>query len=147
MTALMIITAASLVAVIAAEFLLGPVKLQTGLLRILAAWAIVYFIVLYFFLGSTNVDGVAFTMFWGGAFLTWFGIRSHIESSILLRMTYLLRHGPLTDAELVAKHNAQFSEATRIEELVRGGLLIRTGDHLAVTPKGKMILAVVGKLR
>jgi hypothetical protein len=144
---LMVITVALLVVVIATEFLLGPAKLQTGLPRVLAAWAAVYFIVMYFFLGLTNIDSVAFTIFWGGAFLSWFGIRSHVESSILLRMTYLLRHGPLTDAELVAKYNSQFSEATRIDELVRGGLLIRTRDHLAVTPNGKMILAIVDKLR
>src|SRR5262245_58793398 len=142
---LMIITAALLVVVIATELLLGSAKLQTGLLRILAAWATLYFIVAYFFLGSTSIDGVPFTIFWTGAFLSWFGIRSHVESSILLRMTYLLRQGPLTDAELIARHNAQFSEAMRIEELVRGGLLIRTRDRLSVTPNGKMILAIVDK--
>ena len=144
---LMIITGALLVVVIATDLLLGSSKLQTGLPRILAAWASVYFIVAYFFLGSTSIDSVAFTIFWVGAFLSWFGIRSHVESSILLRMTYLLRHGPLTDAELVARYNAQFSEAMRIEELVRGGLLIRARHHLSVTPNGKMILAVVDKLR
>jgi hypothetical protein len=147
MTGLLIITAALLVVAIASELVLGPVKLQTGLPRVMAAWAAVYLIVLYFFLGSTEVDEVAFTIFWAGAFLSWFGVRSHIESSILLRMTYLLRRGPLTDAELVASYNSQFSEETRIEELLRGGLLMRDEDRLVVTPKGKIVLAAVAKLR
>jgi hypothetical protein len=147
MTDLLIITAALLVVAIASELVLGRAKVQTGLLRIMAAWAAVYFILLYFFLGWTDVDAVAFTIFWGGAFLSWFGVRSHIESSILLRMTYLLRRGPLTDAELVANYNCQFSEEMRLEELLRGGLLVRDEGHLVVTPKGKIILAMVDKIR
>jgi hypothetical protein len=147
MTDLLIVTAALLFVAIASELVLGRAKLQTGLLRIMAAWAAVYFIVLYFFLDWTDVDAVAFTIFWGGAFLSWFGVRSHVESSILLRMTYLLRRGPLTDAELVANYNCQFSEEMRIEELLRGGLLIRDEGDLVVTPKGQMVLAMVGKLR
>jgi hypothetical protein len=147
MTDLLIITAALLVVAVASEGVLGRAKLQTGLPRIIAAWAAVYIIVLYFFLGWTDVDEVAFTIFWGGAFLSWFGVRSHVESSILLRMTYLLRRGPLTDAELVANYNCQFSEEMRIEELLRGGLVTGDESDLVVTPKGKIILAMVDKLR
>jgi hypothetical protein len=146
-TDFLIITAALLIVAIAAELVLGPTKLETGLMSVLAAWATVYFVVLYFFLGWTDIDKVTFTIFWGGAFLSWFGIRSHIESSILLRMTYLLRHRSLTDTELVSEYNAQFNEERRIGELMKGRLLVRDRDHLKLTPKGKIILAVADKLR
>jgi hypothetical protein len=90
---------------------------------------------------------VPFTIFWGGAFLSWFGVRSHIESSILLRMLFLLRRHPMTESALIAEYTSLYGEAMRREELFRGGLAVRTGDRVSVSPKGKAILGVVAKLR
>jgi hypothetical protein len=90
---------------------------------------------------------VALTIFWGGAFLSWFGVRSHVESSILLRMLYLLRRGSMTEEQLVADYASHYGQAIRIEELVRGGLASRTNGKLSASAKGKAILGIVARLR
>jgi hypothetical protein len=79
--------------------------------------------------------------------LSWFGVRSHIESSILLRMLYSLRRRPMTETGLVDEYLSHYGEAARTEELLRGGLASRNGDRLSVTSKGKRILNIVSKLR
>jgi hypothetical protein len=86
-------------------------------------------------------------MFWGGAFLSWFGVRSHIESSILLRMLYLLRREPRAEADLLAEYASRFGAAMRMEELMRGGMMVKLDGANVVTPKGKSILGVVARLR
>jgi hypothetical protein len=86
-------------------------------------------------------------VFWAGAFLSWFGVRSHIESSILLRMLYLLRKNPTTEATLLAAYEALGGEGKRREELARGGMMTMAGDRVVVTPKGRAILRVVSMLR
>ena len=81
------------------ELALRGTKLQTGLARVLGVWAIVYAGLLVYLetIGSTGF--IACTLFWSGAFLSWFGVRSHVESSILMRMMYLLRSRPMTADE------------------------------------------------
>ena len=86
-------------------------------------------------------------LFWGGAFLSWFGIRSNVESSILLRMVYLLRKRPMTDSDLVAEYGAHYGQAMRLAELYRGGLAVKEGERTSVTSKGRNILRVVSVLR
>jgi hypothetical protein len=147
MTAL-IILASGLVAVMAAsEFALNGTKLQTGLSRVLVVWAVVYLALAFVLRHYDSVGIVPFTLFWGGAFLSWFGIRSHIESSILLRMLVSLRQRPMTEAALLAEYNSRYGEAMRREELLRGGLVTTEGDRLRVSAKGRTILGIVTKLR
>jgi hypothetical protein len=62
-------------------------------------------------------------------------------------MLYLLRRGPMTESALVAAYASNFGEGTRREELLRGGLAVKEGDRLSITPKGRNILNVVAKLR
>jgi hypothetical protein len=139
--------AALLVVLIGSELALGGIKLQTGLSRALAAWTLVYLISVYPLSRFGDIGFVAFTIFWGGAFLSWFGVRSHLESSILLRMLVLLRQRSLSERELVASYTALYGEAMRREELFRAGLAAMDGDRVVVSAKGRTILEVVAKLR
>jgi hypothetical protein len=147
MTGVWILALALLIVMAGCELALGGTKLQTGLTRALAVWAVVYLLALFPLFRYGGTGPFPFTIFWGGAFLSWFGVRSHIESSILLRMLYLLRRGPMTEAALVAAYASNFGEGTRREELLRGGLAVKEGDRLSITPKGRTILSVVAKLR
>lgn len=147
MTGILLVLAALLVVMVLSELVLGQTKLQTGLSRILVAWTLVYLAAIYFVVQYGNVGILAFTIFWGGAFLSWFGVRSHIESSILLRMLHLLRQGPRDEAALVSAYMAIGGENVRLEELLKGGMATREGETFSVTPKGKTILGVVAKLR
>lgn len=134
------------VALAGSELALRGTKLQTGLMRVLAVWAIVYAGLLGYMItcGSTGV--IVFTLLWGGAFLSWFGVRSHIESSILMRMMFLLRKKALTSDELVHEYEAHYGESLRMEELFRGRLLERQ-DRVQITPKGRIILQIVAMLK
>lgn len=147
MTGLAMLAAALLVVLLASELALGGTKLQTGLSRALAAWALVYLPTVYLLARHGGVGPVALTIFWGGAFLSWFGVRSHIESSILLRMLAIIRRRPLSTEALVTEYTSHYGRAMRLEELFRGGLAAKANDALSVTPKGKFILGVVAKLR
>ncbi|HEU5072549.1 MAG TPA: hypothetical protein VFU02_00210 [Polyangiaceae bacterium] len=147
MTGILLVLGALVAVMVLSELVLGHTKLQTGLARILVAWTIVYLAVIYFVVQYGNVGILGFTIFWGGAFLSWFGVRSHIESSILLRMLHLLRQGPRDEAGIVSAYMAIGGEKVRLEELLKGGMATRQGDGFSVTPKGKTILAVVAKLR
>jgi hypothetical protein len=111
------------------------------------AWGSIYAATVVSLVLSNAVSPIAFTIFWGGSFLTWFGVRSHIESSILLRMLVFLRRQPMTEALLLAQYLSVYGEAMRLEELCRGGLAQRDRDRLSVTPKGKAVLRVVSTLR
>jgi len=138
---------ALLLVMIASELALRETKLQTGLGRVLVVWALLYLFAVYPLFHYGDIGPLSFTMFWAGAFLSWFGVRSHIESSILLRMLVLLRERPLSRTELLAKYTAHYGEQARIEELFRGGLAVREGARLSVTDKGKRILRIVELLR
>jgi hypothetical protein len=147
MNGLFIIIAALLVVAVGSEVALRGTKLQTGLIRVMAVWAGVYLPVAIILLVVGGVSLFAFTVFWGGAFLGWFGVRSHIESSILLRMLHLLRRGSMEQSALIAEYLALCGQAVRTEELLRGGLATSQAGQLVVTTKGSRILAVVETLR
>lgn len=147
MRALGVLALALLAALVASEWALNGTKLQTGLARVLRVWAAIYLPAVYLLYVLGGVGVLSFTMFWAGAFLSWFGVRSHLESSILLRMLVLLRRGPLREVDLIAEYLALYGEARRREELLRGGLAVLEQGQLAVTPKGRTILGIVAKLK
>src|SRR6201999_4359464 len=126
---------------IMSEVALGKTKLQTGLTRAMGAWGGVYLLFLYPVVRYGGVGLFALTVLWGGSFLSWFGVRSHIESSILLRMLYLLRRRPMSEAALVGEYSAMYGEDMRREELLRGGMALKVQNRLTITPKGRTILA------
>jgi hypothetical protein len=129
------------------EIALKGTKLQTGLAKVLAIhFVIAGFLIIYFALNH-SLEWLAVLIFWAGAFLTWFGVRSHVESSILLRMLFLLRKGPLVQSRLIEDYESHYGQTQRVEELFRGGLLQRTSSEIIVTPKGKLILHIVSILK
>jgi hypothetical protein len=133
-------------AVFLSELVLKGTKLQTGLAKVGIVHAVVAIVLLIYFLLVRRPLFAPLFIFWAGAFLTWFGVRSHIESSILLRMLYLLRKGPIPEKRLLQEYESHYGELQRLEELLRGGLLGRTPSGLVVTKKGKFILRVVSFL-
>lgn len=130
-------------AVVASEVALGPRKIQTGLLRVIAVYGAIGGGLLLYFALVRRAEATSFALFWAGAFLSWFGVRSHIESSILLRMVYLLRRGPLAAARLLHEYEARYGAEQRLEELVRAGLAAKEAKGgLRVTAKGRRIATV-----
>jgi hypothetical protein len=134
-------------AMILSEIVLKGAKLQTGLTKVLVVhFAVVAFLVVHRIVNH-RMDWLAVLIFWAGAFLTWFGVRSHMESSILLRMLFLLRKGAISQSRLIEDYLNHYGESQRLEELFRGGLLQRTASEIVVTPKGKFILRIVSILK
>jgi len=142
-----IVVVALIAAMWISELALRGTKLQTGLVRVLAAWGSVYALTLGYTLLRSGISPIGFTILWGGAFLSWFGLRSHAESSILLRMLVMLRRGASSDEELVARYVSLYGETARIDELCRGGLAQKARGSFTVTAKGSTVLRVVSKLR
>jgi hypothetical protein len=117
---------------------LGPVVLVFVLFALLtAAWLIL----------SRQISIIPTVIFWYGAFLTWFGIRSHIESSILLRMLYILRQRPLDSTELLEEYRRHYNPGERLNELYRAGLLVPGNGKPLLTPRGRMLARIVSLLR
>jgi hypothetical protein len=133
--------------IVLCEIVLRRTKLQTALTPVLAVHAFCWIALLILFYWKQQTGAIAVTIFWAGAFLSWFGIRSHIESSILLRMLYLLKQHPRTANELVAQYLSHWGEKMRVEELVRAGLLDHDSNRIALTRKGNLILRIVDLLK
>jgi amino acid transporter len=146
-TGISIVGVGLVTALLASEGVLRGTKLQTGLGRVLVVWGLAYLGVAYLAFSQALLSLVALTVCWGGAFLTWFGVRSHLESSILLRMLVLLRRQPMTEAQLVTEYTTRHGEAARLDELCRGGLANRQAGRVSLTRKGERILRVVSMLR
>jgi hypothetical protein len=146
-TPLLIAAAGAIVPAIGSEFVLGRTKLQTGLARAVALWGVCFLVAAVWLMTRVDSAPIALAVFWGGAFLVWFGVKSHIESSILLRMVFLLRQQPMSDEALIDRYLTLYGEPARLEELRRGGLVAQAGDRLSVTPKGRVILFVMSTLR
>lgn len=144
---LTVVGAAFAAAILGSDLALAGAKVQTRLARVILVYAAVGALLLLY-LRWTHVAGtVAFSIYWGGAFLSWFGIRSHIESSILLRMLFLLKNGALSRAELLAAYERHYGAPQRVDELLRAGLLQPGPDGLAATRKGLFIAKAAAWLR
>ena len=110
-------------------------KLQTAIGRVLApylAGLVVALVVV------TSVEPAALLAFWIGLLATWFGVRSHLESSILLEMLIALRDGGCSRDALLARCRDEYGPAARTGELVRGGFLARTPEGVMPTRKGRL---------
>lgn len=143
MTDFLILVGAWLVAMIVGEIALHGSKVQTGLARVLVVYFLIGVGLLAFFATTGRIGPVACAIFWSGCFLCWFGARSHLESSILLRMLFLLRKRAWTAQELQTEYSLHYTEAARQEELVRGALTDQNG---ALTSKGRIIVRIVSLL-
>ncbi len=146
MSVVFLVLLALALSVAGSEVVLRGRKVQSAFGATVAVWATVGGFLLGWFWGRPS-GRASFPVFWAGAFLTWFGIRSHLESSILLRLVYALRQQPKSAAELLEEYERFYGPRQRVEELVRSGLLERREGVLVVTRKGKWILALARMLR
>jgi hypothetical protein len=146
MLSVLLIIGGFIAALFTSEFVLKGTKLQTGLAKVILVHAFLVALVLVYLVISRKYIFAALLIFWAGAFLTWFGVRSHMESSILLRMLYLLRRGPLPEQRLLQEYESHYGQSQRLEELLRGGLLEKTSSGMVATRKGRLILRVVSFL-
>ena len=148
MNAILWVGGAFVSALFFSEIALRGTKLQTGLNRVLAVHVTVVISLLIYFAFTARFDLWAATLiFWAGAFLTWFGVRSHMESSILLRMLYLVRGRIVPEGSLLQEYESHYGQSQRLDELFRGNLLQQTPAGVVVSPKGKFILRIVSFLR
>ena len=134
-------------AVCLSELALRGTKLQSGLAKAIVVHAVIAGSLIAYLLIKGNTGWAALIIFWAGAFLTWFGVRSYMESSILLRMLFLLRRGPVPKKVLLEEYESHYGQAQRLEELFRGSLLRKTSEGIRVTQKGNFILRIVSILK
>jgi hypothetical protein len=105
-----------------------------------AAWAALAY-------GFAALAPVPVLLFWGGALLVWIGIRLHIESSILLRMAWLVsQSGSLPRAALLARCASENGTRARIDALAEGGFLQERDGELHLLRKGRSIARIVAWL-
>jgi hypothetical protein len=90
---------------------------------------------------------VLLAIYWVGGFLVWFAVRSHVESSILLRMIYLLRDRPSTPGELLKLYESGYGLGERLNELERAGLIDTGPDGMRATRKGAWVVRAATWLR
>lgn len=146
MSSLLVSFASFLLCVLICEIPLRFAKIQSALFKIL----FIHFAIAtltYIFLLSKSVNLSSFFILWTGAFLAWFGIRSHIESSILLRLLSILRDSSMTSAELVEAYEKRHGFEVRWQELIRARLIEQNPNGFQLTPKGRVILAIASFLR
>jgi hypothetical protein len=132
---------------VASEIALGSRKLQAGITRVLLVHMTVCFLAIGALIACGEIRVMTVTIFWAGAFLSWFAIRSHIESSILLRMIHLLEKQGETPERLIRDYESSYGTALRREELCRAGLVKKNNGQLTLTAKGRSIFRIVSLLR
>ena len=130
-----------------AEFCLKEKRVQSCLPQVFPVFvlaAVINLVVGYF--TGYNFP-VLLGLLWAGVFLCWFGIRSHLESSILLHMLVLLREKPVSRQALIDAYLQSYGPAERLDELKHAGLL-KPGSQGAVllTPRGQRLVQIVQRL-
>jgi hypothetical protein len=143
----LVLLAGFFLAVATSEALLRGTKLQTGLRKVLFSHCIWFALIWVYMMRTDGFSLITLLIFWSGAFLTWFGMRSHVESSILLRMLYLLKQRPMPASDLLHEYESHYSEGARLEELFRGGLLEKKAGESIVTAKGRFIASIASHLK
>lgn len=147
MTELALLLASLLLAMIVSEVALGGDRLPTRTMRPLLVFGVIGGADLAYLTMASSGSIMTVVVFWMGAFLSWFGIRSHLQSSILLRMVCTLREQQLSAAELRSQYEADHDVAERLAELQRSGLVQHGPDGPGITRKGQWILHIVAWLR
>jgi hypothetical protein len=80
-------------------------------------------------------------LFWTGAGLTWFVVRSHLEGSILLAMLDDVEQGCGDRSALVRRYRARGGFTARLGALHEAGVIRDEAGEARVTRKGRMVLA------
>lgn len=136
MTEIALTLGAFLLGVLVSEVLLGGGTTQSATTPILGVQSSFAGLVSVW-LVRDGLSPVPALLFWSGALLAWTGIRLHIESSILLRLVYLLwSRGELTSAALLSLYEGRHGIGARLAEIERGGFAEIEEGVALVTPKG-----------
>ena len=128
----------------AASELLIANRLQSAFGRIVTAHAVGLALALAL---VRRVEPGAVVVFWIGMSTVWFGMRSHLESSILLQVLAALRDGPSARSAILARCLHDYGPEARAGELVRGGFLQATSHGLEPTRKGRLVARIAPLLR
>ena len=149
MHALLVLCAGFIVTLAGCEWLRPPGKLQSVLPRIALIHLAGLLTTAVILLAGGRMRPVPIFIFWSGAALAWFGCRSHLESSILLRMVYMLHGTPQSADELISRYHAHGGQHERVAELVRAGWLGADlgGAAMVLTAKGRRLVALLSRLR
>lgn len=122
------------------ELVLRGSKLQSRLVPVVAVHVAIAALALLWLGREPSFDWGPAVVLWTGAFLVWFGVRSHLESSILLRMLCIIHErGRMTEAELLAAYRGEHGATARLDELRRGGYIESTAGTIVVTDKGRTV--------
>lgn len=90
---------------------------------------------------SSASEAFVVLIYWLGLFFCWFGIRSHLESSILLEINSLVcGEKNLSEHQLLEKIKFSVSAQTRIDQLVQSGYLKKNGSNQYLTTNKASIL-------
>ena len=118
-------------------------KIQTAFVPVLTFHTLIA-ISLYLFLSYiANISPISITIFWVGAFVFWFNVHTLFESSILLKMLYILKStDPMTKTELLKKYELHYGPDFRINELIKGEYFERSAEGFNVTRKGRFITII-----
>ncbi len=146
MNELGVVAAGFLIAVIACRLVFAQQKIQATVGAALLVHAIVGLICGLVLTMTRRVSPIAVGLWWAGAFLSWFGVQVHLESSILLWMIQALRRQPLSEHELLTRYAAYYGEAERLEQLDHARLIERQGGEIRLTRRGRRILALATHL-
>jgi hypothetical protein len=132
-------------AIILSELFLRKNKIHTSLVSIIIMHVVV-FLVLYLLQPIINIklNLIAVIIFWAGAFLAWFVVRSHLESSVLLQMIHLIgKHSDISKDNLCSLYESVYSPELRLKELIKGGLIENNPNKVIVSRKGHLIVSII----
>jgi hypothetical protein len=124
------------------QLAIGRRKVQSRLVLVAAIHLAVLFAILAAVPreDSAQIGGVL--IFWSGAGLSWFVVRSHLESSILLAMLLEIGDRSVTREGLIEVARKTHSFDRRLQELRGAGLLRDAAGAPHVTRRGRAVLVV-----
>jgi hypothetical protein len=134
-----------LIAIIISEAAVGGRKVHFAAATLVVVHGALCAIATVFATRDGTVSPVPVLFFWGGALLTWIGIRSHIENSILLRMLYFLRTSPnMTRSALSEAYDSHHGTELRLRELEDSGFINRTDSQVKLLAKAQRAKKIHG---
>lgn len=141
--------AAFLITSAVSELLIRRRSVQGSLARLGAAHVAGLSATVWLLVRDGSLGLFPLVLFWGGAFTAWFGVRVHLESSILFRMLHMLEDHAQSRASLVSAYEARYGGPQRLQQLVRAGFVAipASGEAVSLTPKGLIVSRIACFLR
>ncbi|MGE0785932.1 MAG: hypothetical protein AB7S26_09610 [Sandaracinaceae bacterium] len=83
---------------------------------------------------------------WLAGFTLWLVVRSHVSSSISLRMAWMLARRPMSEPELLARYDEAYGAVHRGAQLRNAGLGEGAADGVRPTARGRWIVLLARAL-